>query len=96
MDRDAFNWAFMPSELKPNWKRKANAKDGSSKLKKVVDIEETLKVLEQKEKSRKGDDETPIKDADKESDNVIIRKQFELKSPNLIKFLFNFTGRIGR
>lgn len=72
MEQSAFNWSYMPAELKPNWKRKSNAKDGSSKVRKVVDIEETLKALEQKEKNRKGDGEAPIKDEDKESDGVNI------------------------
>lgn len=53
----------MPGELKPNWKRKLNLKEGSRKLVKDVNIEETLKALEQKEKIKKpggvqNDDET--------------------------------------
>lgn len=61
----------MPAELKPNWKRKAQAKNNSSKIQKVVDIEERLKELEQKEKSRKDEDEPTVKDEDKETENVI-------------------------
>lgn len=61
----------MPAELKPNWKRKLQAKNNSSKIQKVVDIEERLKELEQKEKNRKDDDEPTIKDEDKETENVI-------------------------
>lgn len=62
----------MPAELKPNWKRKAQAKNSSSKIPKVVDIEERLKELEQKEKSRKDDDEQTAKDDDKDGENVIL------------------------
>lgn len=59
----------MPAELRPNWKRKLNQREGSRKLAKDVNIEETLKVLEQKEKTKKpggalNEGET------KESDNV--------------------------
>lgn len=61
----------MPSELKPNWKRKAQTKNNAFKVQKVVDIEERLKELEQKEKNRKDDDETTVKDEDKETENVI-------------------------
>lgn len=59
----------MPAELRPNWKRKLNQKEGARKRAKDVNIEETLKVLEQKEKTKRpggalNDGET------KESDNV--------------------------
>lgn len=66
----------MPAELKPNWKRKAQAKNSSSKVRKVVDIEERLKELEQKEKNRKDDDEPQVKDGDKESENVVFLRQY--------------------
>lgn len=61
----------MPAELKPNWKRKLMHKEQSRKLAKDVNIEETLKALEQKEKIKKpggpqNDDEN------KESENVCI------------------------
>lgn len=64
----------MPAELKPNWKRKSSAKGAtSSRTAKVVNIEETLKTLEQKEKSRKtGEGDAPNKDESKDSDNVMI------------------------
>lgn len=67
----------MPAELRPNWKRKLNQKEGSRKLVKDVNIEETLKVLEQKEKSKRpggaaNDDET------KESENVSSRGDSDL------------------
>lgn len=62
----------MPAELKPNWKRKGQAKNASIKIQKVVDIEERLKELEQKEKYLRDDDEPAIKDEDKETENVFI------------------------
>lgn len=43
----------MPAELRPNWKRKVNASEMRQKKIKVVNVEETLKALEQKEISRK-------------------------------------------
>lgn len=49
----AFVWSSMPAELRPNWKRKANAAEVRQKKMKVVNVEETLKALEQKEISRK-------------------------------------------
>lgn len=58
---------MMPPELRPNWKRKLNTKSGSKKLTKDVNVEETLKALEQKEKTRKVDG-APIEDEDKESE----------------------------
>lgn len=60
---------MMPAELRPNWKRKLHLKDGSRKLAKDVNIEETLKALEQKEKSKKVDG-APNDDDNKESENV--------------------------
>lgn len=61
----------MPAELKPNFKRKLTTKGVKSKVGKVVNIEETLKTLEQKEKTKKTEDgETQNKDEEKESDNV--------------------------
>lgn len=46
-------WPSMPAELRPNWKRKVNAADVRQKKTKIVNVEETLKALEQKEISRK-------------------------------------------
>lgn len=46
-------WSSMPAELRPNWKRKVNATEVRQKKMKVVNVEETLKALEQKEISRK-------------------------------------------
>lgn len=46
----------MPAELRPNWKRKVNATEVRQKKMKVVNVEETLKALEQKEISRKNKD----------------------------------------
>lgn len=57
---------MMPAELRPNWKRKLNA-TGSSKAAKVVNIEETLKALEQKEKTSKTGTKA---DDEKDSENV--------------------------
>ncbi|XP_031634195.1 DNA-directed RNA polymerase III subunit RPC7 [Contarinia nasturtii] len=65
IDNGAFNWSMMPAELRPNWKRKANSKDVNRKMARDVNVEETLKALEQKEKNKKtgrNDDE------DKESE----------------------------
>lgn len=45
---------MMPAELKPNWKRKFGMRD-SANVAKDVNVEETLKVLEQKEKVKKTD-----------------------------------------
>lgn len=69
IENGAFNWAMMPAELRPSWKRKSQHKDGSRKLAKDVNIEETLKVLEQKEKNKKVDG-VPNQDETKESENV--------------------------
>lgn len=43
----------MPSELRPNFKRKLAAKNRPDKLGKIVNVEEAFKALEQKEKTRK-------------------------------------------
>lgn len=59
----------MPAELRPNWKRKLNQKEGSRKLVKDVNIEETLKALEQKEKIKRTAG-APNDDENKESENV--------------------------
>lgn len=87
----------MPAELRPNWKRKLNQKEGSRKAAKDVNIEETLKVLEQKEKSKRpggapNDDET-------KSENVSTSRN----KPNLqilymvfIYFIRMFLGRCRR
>lgn len=64
-ENGAFNWAHMPAELRPNWKRKLNQKEGSRKLVKDVNIEEALKALEQKEKSKRPAD---VKEENKESE----------------------------
>lgn len=58
---------MMPAELRPNWKRKLNTKDGTRKIAKDVNVEETLKALEQKEKTIKVDG-APNDDDDKESE----------------------------
>ncbi|XP_055300705.1 DNA-directed RNA polymerase III subunit RPC7 [Sitodiplosis mosellana] len=70
VENGAFNWSMMPAELRPNWKRKLNTKDGSKKLAKDVNVEETLKALEQKEKTRKANG-APNDDDDKEDDEAI-------------------------
>lgn len=61
----------MPAELRPNWKRKLQVKDGLRKQAKIVNVEETLKALEQKEiKRRKTDNDVrKIKGEGKESEN---------------------------
>lgn len=56
----------MPSELRPNFKRK-NTADASGKFGKMVSVEEAFKALEQKENSRKPGEK--IKD-DNDSDKV--------------------------
>lgn len=53
----------MPLELRPNWKRKKTAV-GSNKKIKVVNIEETLKVLEEKEKVKAPEAVEKESDAD--------------------------------
>lgn len=68
MENGGFHWHLMPSELKPNFKRKLNAKDGPNKLGKIVNVEEAFKALEQKEKTRKPGS-TAVED-DNESDKV--------------------------
>lgn len=68
MENGGFHWHLMPSELKPNFKRKLNAKDGPNKLGKVVNVEEAFKALEQKEKTRKPG--STAKEEDNESDKV--------------------------
>lgn len=67
----SFAWDYMPAELRPNWKRKLHTKDGkANKVAKVVNIEETLKALEQKEvQSRRRENEDVIKEENKDSDN---------------------------
>lgn len=57
----------MPSELRPNFKRK-NTADASGKFGKMVSVEEAFKALEQKEKSRKPGE--AIKGEDNDSDKV--------------------------
>lgn len=63
----------MPAELRPNWKRKLHQKEGSRKIAKDVNIEETLKVLEQKEKSKRPGG-AQNEEGTKESDNVSSRR----------------------
>lgn len=62
----------MPAELRPNWKRKSTTTtDGPRKKSKVVNVDETLKVLEQKEKKLKSKTDGGIKDypnSDNEND----------------------------
>lgn len=67
----------MPAELKPNWKRKAAIKENQSKVAKVVNVEETLKALEQKEiqHKRMKTDTTVIKEEEKDSENENVSKQ---------------------
>lgn len=97
MNNGAFNWAFMPEELRPNWKRKHSSKNNANKVKKVVNIEETLKALEQKELSGKGNEDGPNKDTNKESDNVSgsmellcrIANWFQIKKKISFSFLFD-------
>lgn len=60
---------MMPAELRPNWKRKLNIKDGNRKLAKDVNVEETFLRLEQKEKTKKTDNVTNEYE-DKESESV--------------------------
>lgn len=63
---------MMPAELRPNWKRKASGKDIGRKMAKDVNVEETLKVLEQKEKNKKTG-ETKLDDEEtKESEAVSV------------------------
>lgn len=69
IENGAFNWSMMPAELRPNWKRKLNVKDGMRKLAKDVNVEETFMRLEQKEKTKKTDNVTNEYE-DKESENV--------------------------
>lgn len=71
VENGAFNWAMMPAELRPNWKRKQHLKEASRKLAKDVNIEETLKALEQKEKNKKVDG---APNEDKDSENVWYQK----------------------
>lgn len=66
-----FNWSMMPAELKPNWKRKFGMRD-SANVAKDVNVEETLKALEQKEKITKTDN---IKN-EQEDENVRILVDF--------------------
>lgn len=68
-ENGAFNWAHMPSELRPNWKRKLIQIEGGRKMVKDVNIEETLKALEQKEKSKRPGG-APNNDETKEGENV--------------------------
>ena len=79
VENGAFNWSMMPAELRPNWKRKLHTKDGSRKLAKDVNVEETLKALEQKEKTRKTGG-APNEDDDKEdevSSNFLMQKNVQ-------------------
>lgn len=78
VENGAFNWAMMPAELRPNWKRKLHHKNSSKKIPKDVNVEETLKVLEQKEKLKKTDG-TAADDDDKESENVCCILKITLK-----------------
>lgn len=66
----SFTWDYMPAELRPNWKRKSNAKDEqATKVAKVVNIEETLKALEQREINSRRRKREGVQDESKESDN---------------------------
>lgn len=67
IENGAFNWSMMPLELRPNWKRKLNIRNGPRKMAKDVNVEETLKVLEKKEENKKIGG-TKRDNDDKESD----------------------------
>lgn len=84
----------MPSELRPNWKRKFTGKDGHSKIIKIVNLEETLKVLEQKEKNRKGDDADATKNEDNNSDDVIFRVKSIDELQIFLIILYNFQEEV--
>lgn len=60
----------MPAELKPNFKRKSTGKNAPPKIVKLVNVEETLKALEQKEVSskKKQQDNEVTKEGTKDSD----------------------------
>lgn len=58
---------MMPAELRPNWKRKYGA--SGRNVAKDVNVEETLKALEQKEKVKKTEN-VKVEDEDKNSENV--------------------------
>lgn len=58
----------MPAELKPNFKRKHAEKSVAMKTKKLVNVEETLKALEQKESSRKKKQQTTKDENNRDSD----------------------------
>lgn len=64
----------MPAELKPNFKRRNTEKNVRAKVAKLVNVEETLKVLEQKEVSRnkkKNLQENEVKvEKDSDEENV--------------------------
>lgn len=70
VENGAFNWSMMPAELRPNWKRKYGARDALN-VAKDVNVEETLKALEQKEKIKKTDN-IKTEDEDKNSESVSI------------------------
>lgn len=77
---------MMPAELRPNWKRKLNTKDGSRKIAKDVNVEETLKALEQKEKTRKADG-APNEDEDKESEVCLFNRVFQREMISIFIFI---------
>lgn len=75
-----FAWDRLPADLKPNWKRKkdAAAAGGLVKRQKFVDVEEKLKVLEEKEKDRVMagvDKEATVKAESDDEDQVNCREK---------------------
>lgn len=70
----------MPAELRPNFKRKLASKEVPPKIVKVVNIEETLKALEQEElagRRRQEENEDKDKEEQKNSDEENVSNFFE-------------------
>ncbi|KAG4069106.1 hypothetical protein HA402_008417 [Bradysia odoriphaga] len=76
-----FAWERMPVELRPNWKRKKETVGARKKIK-VVNIEETLKVLEEKEKVKVPDVVEKESDADDNDEEEIDEHDEEMDEDN--------------
>lgn len=68
-----FVWNRLPADLRPNFKRKKELNSGlNTKKKKFVNVEEKLKVLEEKEQTNLANKQNVKADTDEEDEVIII------------------------
>lgn len=68
-----FNWNRLPADLRPNFKRKNDTNDEiNTKKKKFVNLEEKLKVLEEKEQTNGIKKQNVRQDTDEEEEVITL------------------------